>query len=755
MTRSARRESTGRNRSINASASRLFHQLQGQQSLRGALIAIAGAGTFGALALLYYLGDLAKEPQATTPRQILFTGAGTLAALVIAFRAILELRHRDALERCRGRMLPLRTPAENEQAGQAAGGSPRLRGHLLTSIHLALLTLGGALVLIVVVEAIAAAVATNEDVTGGLTSGELALREARRRSGAASQEGSGSAEAGRSRSGSTSGAQSAGLVGPGVRSSGLRGSGDGASVGDLLSDEPVLRVTSARALPAPSLHLRGLVLDQYDAQGVLQERRSGRGLTLAAEADGWALVPDREEDRRSSAGARGTLVELGVEFVGATNGVVYAPARLTAVETVRLLHAPGSALYLVQTSDESSYSVRSVIPRPTLSELRAVRASGGSAALPPAAAETPRAYALESLTSYARAVIGDAPSDVDAVIAVVSHLRAAFGYELYDASFLSPERCTDLLQKGSGSCSHFASLATLLLRSVGIPARIAVGYVAREPLDHPQGENEEPGWLVRARDGHAWIEVPFEGFGWLPFDPTPGDATAGGVTSGWAPLDSAELTDLIQVQGSRRRDPRTSSLGDWVLTGLKSLVQRLRGAFMEPSEPADEVRKSLSAGRIALGFAAAVAAITAFIFWRRRNQRTREAEDGPSTDHAEIRNVSSQGGVSRPIGLPDRSAVAALMDALEGSGLRQGRGETPSGFARRAAREDSRAKGLIGPIQALIARATLRRALAPDEAARVAKVTERLKREPVPLAEGTDQTEGASNRTASAEMKDF
>lgn len=67
----------------------------------------------------------------------------------------------------------------------------------------------------------------------------------------------------------------------------------------------------------------------------------------------------------------------------------------------------------------------------------------------------------------------------------------------------------------AGFCQQFAIAEATLLRALGIPARIAVGYQA--------GSLQDDGtYLVTTEDAHAWVEVLFPTFGWLPFDPTPG-----------------------------------------------------------------------------------------------------------------------------------------------------------------------------------------------------------------------------------------
>ncbi len=68
-----------------------------------------------------------------------------------------------------------------------------------------------------------------------------------------------------------------------------------------------------------------------------------------------------------------------------------------------------------------------------------------------------------------------------------------------------------------GFCSYYASTEVILLRSLGIPARLAVGFAQGERQDD---ESEGDIYLVRQRDAHAWPEVYFPGLGWVEFEPT-------------------------------------------------------------------------------------------------------------------------------------------------------------------------------------------------------------------------------------------
>lgn len=71
-----------------------------------------------------------------------------------------------------------------------------------------------------------------------------------------------------------------------------------------------------------------------------------------------------------------------------------------------------------------------------------------------------------------------------------------------------------LRQTRVGFCQQFATAMAALVRSLGYPARVAVGF--------RQGERRGTTYTVTNLDAHAWVEVFFPGIGWLAFEPTPG-----------------------------------------------------------------------------------------------------------------------------------------------------------------------------------------------------------------------------------------
>jgi transglutaminase-like putative cysteine protease len=71
-----------------------------------------------------------------------------------------------------------------------------------------------------------------------------------------------------------------------------------------------------------------------------------------------------------------------------------------------------------------------------------------------------------------------------------------------------------LTDQRQGFCQQFASAMALMLRSLGIPARVAVGFT---PQQQPDGT-----FVETTKQLHAWVEVEFPQYGWLAFEPTPG-----------------------------------------------------------------------------------------------------------------------------------------------------------------------------------------------------------------------------------------
>ena len=145
----------------------------------------------------------------------------------------------------------------------------------------------------------------------------------------------------------------------------------------------------------------------------------------------------------------------------------------------------------------------------------------------------------------ARRVVAGARTPYAAVLALESWLRQTGGFD-YDES---PPRgqgaplVAFVTETKAGYCQHFAGAMAAMLRMLGIPARVAVGFTSGTPDDGT--------WVVTDHDAHAWVEVWFAGIGWVPFDPTPGRGTLGGEYS----IASRSGAAVARLRRSQLTDP--------------------------------------------------------------------------------------------------------------------------------------------------------------------------------------------------------
>jgi transglutaminase-like putative cysteine protease len=122
------------------------------------------------------------------------------------------------------------------------------------------------------------------------------------------------------------------------------------------------------------------------------------------------------------------------------------------------------------------------------------------------------------LLDVAREVVGSPRNPYGAVIALEAWFRSGeFSYdESPPVSRNVPPLVAFVTDHRRGYCQHFAGAMALMLRYLGIPARVGAGFTTGR-YNVNRGE-----WTVADTNAHTWVEVWFAGYGWLPFDPTPG-----------------------------------------------------------------------------------------------------------------------------------------------------------------------------------------------------------------------------------------
>ena len=99
-----------------------------------------------------------------------------------------------------------------------------------------------------------------------------------------------------------------------------------------------------------------------------------------------------------------------------------------------------------------------------------------------------------------------------------------------------------LFEQKEGYSEYFGSAMTVLLRTLDIPARLATGYTVGDKIP------DQDVYIVKDNHSHAWSEVFFPGYGWIPFEPTPGKSIPDVAIP--APQESADLVNTGQTDFS-------------------------------------------------------------------------------------------------------------------------------------------------------------------------------------------------------------
>jgi transglutaminase-like putative cysteine protease len=163
------------------------------------------------------------------------------------------------------------------------------------------------------------------------------------------------------------------------------------------------------------------------------------------------------------------------------------------------------------------YTVKSLVVQPTAEQL--ANAPQAPAALrreftevpdslPPVVADTAREITAGSANDYERAV----------KLQDWFALEGGFTYDTEVQVGTGSQAIARFLKEKEGFCVHFSFAMASMARTLGIPARVAVGFTPGSP----QGDGT---MSVGLRDAHAWPELYFEGVGWTRFEPTPNRGT--------------------------------------------------------------------------------------------------------------------------------------------------------------------------------------------------------------------------------------
>ena len=286
---------------------------------------------------------------------------------------------------------------------------------------------------------------------------------------------------------------------------------------------------------------------QGAAAVALLARRGARRLRRRPLARGATPLPRRRARAAGPAASRccGRTCTCSRSRTRTSSGRA-CPVRYDAGDAPLVSHVPGFAELPSGLTRDFRYTVWSYAPQPTPAQLAALEADlsgrarraghvprrlAAASTAPPFGAAAPARRALDAHQELAplRAALRARRSRSPAMRARRTprrwRSRRGSGRRAASPTRTSrrsrPERrrsSTSSTQTRAGYCQHFAGAMALMLRYLGVPARVAVGF-SSGTYDATSGI-----WRVTDHDAHAWVEAWFRGYGWLPFDPTPAGA---------------------------------------------------------------------------------------------------------------------------------------------------------------------------------------------------------------------------------------
>ena len=297
------------------------------------------------------------------------------------------------------------------------------------------------------------------------------------------------------------------------------------------------RRSSGRVVVSPLVDIRGRLVNQAETVmfRVRAEERSYWRLTSLDQFDGQVWTSRADYAARptqlpslfqSGSSVQESVQQYSIEQLGA----VWLPAAFepqsVVSATTDISYEPSSSTLIVgrslANSNDLSYTVGSALPRFDPEVLNTIPLDAAANSPVDSNTALPSDFSPQVRDLAAHLAVG-AGSGYEQALALQSFFRnGGFIYDANVAPGHSGNRIEDFLNTRRGYCEQFAGTFAAMARSLGLPARVAVGFTVGE------SDPDDPDlYLVRGKHAHAWPEVYLAGVGWVAFEPTPGRGAPG------------------------------------------------------------------------------------------------------------------------------------------------------------------------------------------------------------------------------------
>ena len=273
------------------------------------------------------------------------------------------------------------------------------------------------------------------------------------------------------------------------------------------SSRPVMHIRIFSREPVAGLKWRGGALTGFDGKRWYDEPR--RRQMIPVESGHVDLTGLGRPGRHLNYDVRLEPLDGGTLFFAGTPETLDLGALAvfrTAAGTYQIERAPARGFqYSAYSRLEDPPETSAVYPPPVLPLAERER----NLQHPPLDARIPE---------LARSMTAGASTDLERARALERGLRSGYTYKLETPDQAPADPLAYFLfTSRTGYCEYFASAMTVMLRTQGVPARLATGF--QSGVYNSLTEL----WLVRASDAHSWVEAWIPGHGWTTFDPTPPD----------------------------------------------------------------------------------------------------------------------------------------------------------------------------------------------------------------------------------------
>jgi transglutaminase-like putative cysteine protease len=350
-------------------------------------------------------------------------------------------------------------------------------------------------------------------------------------------------------------------------------------------------------LPAerePFLRWRGVTLDRFD--GRVWTATPRRQMVLRA-ADGIPVGLGRMDRRVPMVTQEVFLEPIGTDTIFALS----PPVRITVDGTVRVddtgsLSVPAARARLTYRA-ESALGARVVERLGPVARARYLQ-------LPPLPPRIPE---------LARRVTAGAATPAQQAERLTVWLSRALRYSLDLERRTTLEPLEEFLfERRAGNCEYFAAALAVMLRTLGVPARVVNGFQRGEW--NPYGEY----WVVRMRDAHSWVEANIDAT-WVTLDPSPrGAAPTAPISTLSLYIDGLRMRWYRYVVGWSRQDQLEAAGAVRRLAWSWPITPRLAGAG--------------STGQVAVTLLVALAAVAALVGGVRHARGVRRAPGAAMPD---------------------------------------------------------------------------------------------------------------------------